>query len=535
MILRKPYAFLIKHFKLIHVALTLVIAFLAYRTNLILNFLNQYISSNQTSPVDDITNTVFNIWMFVFPFLIIILSLIIISLMYEKKKPIFLYIFNIVLAIAILVLYNLSYSLLAEMETILLETRSVRLFRDFITILELFQAASLITAVIRATGFDIKKFNFGQDLEELNISEADNEEFEVNLEVDTNEVHRKFNRFKRFAKYTYYEHKFIFDVGLLIGISTICFIVYMNIGIYDRDVEQNTIFSTTSFNLGITNSYITTEDYKGKDITKDEALVVLEINIKSKGMARVLDVATVNLQIGKQKFYHVPNYKDDLMDFGHTYQDSLIPASFEKHLLVFKIPKSLKDKKMIFTYTDKIDYINEGINSKYIRVKINPNKVDEKNKKMDSSIGNELIFKDSIFKNTRLTIQSVEIKKEFRETYNFCVTSKECYPSAEFIHPNYNSNDEKAILKLKGTLEIDNNLSLERIYSLYHFIYYFSTLKYEKNGEIITQKVTMNQVKPAKFTADNTYYIEVTADTVNADKIWLDFHVRNREYLYQIK
>ena len=144
MILRKPYAFLVKHFKLIHVLLTLVIAFLVYRTNIILNFLNQYIASNQTSPIDNLTNTMFNIWMFIFPFFIIVLSLIIISLMYVKKKPIFLYIFNIVLAVAILVFYNLAYSMFTEMEAILLEIRSVRLFRDFVIILEIFQCASLI-------------------------------------------------------------------------------------------------------------------------------------------------------------------------------------------------------------------------------------------------------------------------------------------------------------------------------------------------------------------------------------------------------
>ena len=82
MILRKPYAFLVKHFKLIHILLTLVIAFLVYRTNIILNFLNEYIASNQTSPIDNLTNTMFNIWMFIFPFIVIVLSLVIISLIF---------------------------------------------------------------------------------------------------------------------------------------------------------------------------------------------------------------------------------------------------------------------------------------------------------------------------------------------------------------------------------------------------------------------------------------------------------------------
>lgn len=532
MILRKPYAFLVKHFKLIHILLTLTIAFLVYRTNVILNFLNRYIDSNQTLVIENATNVVFNIWMFFLPFVIIVLSLIIISLMYVKKKPIFLYIFNIVLAIAILVLYNLSYSILVDMETVLMESRNVRLFRDFITILELFQCASLLTVLIRATGFDIKKFNFAKDLEELEISETDNEEFEVNLEVDTNEVHRKINRFWRFAKYIYYENRFLIDIGILIGISMICFMIYMNIGIYDREVQQKTIFSTTSFNLGVTNSYITNKDYKGNVIDQDHLFVVLEITIKSKGKPKKLDTAMVNLSVDGEHFYHIANYRDDLMDFGQSYQDSEISSSFEKHLLVFKIPKASMNSSMEFTYTDRIDYINNGINSKYIRVKITPTKIDENHKQKSVAIGEELNFKDSIFGNSIIKIQNFVVQKEFRETYQSCITPKECYQFAEIIHPNYNSNEEKALLKIEGTLQLDEDVVLPRIYNLSNFIYYFATLTYEKDGKITTQKVTMNRVKPSKFQKENVYYIEVSSDLLNASSIWFHFHVRNKEYQY---
>ena len=138
--------------------MTLVIAYLVYRTNFILNFLNEYMSATEIIKVDNITNTIFNIWMFIFPFLLIVFSLIIISLMRFKKKPILFYILNIALAIAILIFYNYSYSLLTQMETVLLETRTVRLVRDFITMLELMQCVSMIAVLIRATGFNIKKF-----------------------------------------------------------------------------------------------------------------------------------------------------------------------------------------------------------------------------------------------------------------------------------------------------------------------------------------------------------------------------------------
>lgn len=535
MILRKPYAFLVKHFKFIHVLLTLVLAFLFYRTMVILNFLNEYIASSQTSVIDNLTNTIFSIWMFFLPFLIIVLSIIIISLMAVKKKPIVLYIFNIILAIAILILYNISYSVFAQMEAIILEARTIRLLRDFIAMLEIFQLISMIMALIRATGFDIKKFNFNKDLVELEIEETDNEEFEINLEVDTNEVQRKVNRIRRFAKYIYYENKFLIDVGILVGISTICFAIYMSIGIYDREVEENTMFSTTSFHLGITKSYMTNKDYKGNFLLDDEILVVLELTVRSKGKPKKFDTAMATLKVGNRNFYHNEKYKENIMDLGHTYLDSLISSSFEKHLLVFKIPKEFEDEKMTFIYTDRIDYVNNGVNSKYIRLKIEPIKIDTNVKQKTLDLGSELNFKNSVFEETKMSIKSAQIEASFRENYQFCASVKECYTSAEFINPNYNSNDEKAILKINGTLEIDDDVVLDRIYTLYHLIYYFSTLKYEKDGKIITQSVTMNRVRPSKFNPQDIYYIEVAEDTMNADKIWLHFHVRNKEYDYQIK
>ena len=47
MILRKPYAFLIRHFKLIHLILTVLLAYILYKTNKLLSFFNQYLSSGK--------------------------------------------------------------------------------------------------------------------------------------------------------------------------------------------------------------------------------------------------------------------------------------------------------------------------------------------------------------------------------------------------------------------------------------------------------------------------------------------------------
>ena len=46
MILRRPYAFLIKHFRLIHLILFVLFGYITYKANNMLSFFKEYISNN---------------------------------------------------------------------------------------------------------------------------------------------------------------------------------------------------------------------------------------------------------------------------------------------------------------------------------------------------------------------------------------------------------------------------------------------------------------------------------------------------------
>ena len=48
MILKKPYKFLIKHFRMIHLILAIMSGYLLAKTNNILGFFNEYLNNNET-------------------------------------------------------------------------------------------------------------------------------------------------------------------------------------------------------------------------------------------------------------------------------------------------------------------------------------------------------------------------------------------------------------------------------------------------------------------------------------------------------
>ena len=63
MIIRKPYAFLAKHFKKIHFILSILVVYLMYRTNLIFQFFNEYVSTQQNLIGQELTSNLFNIFL----------------------------------------------------------------------------------------------------------------------------------------------------------------------------------------------------------------------------------------------------------------------------------------------------------------------------------------------------------------------------------------------------------------------------------------------------------------------------------------
>ena len=95
MVLRKPYAFFIKMFKPIHILLAIIVAYLIYLENRILLFFNTYIYSSNNVLGQNIKDKFGSSLLYLLPTIIIIFSLIILGIMFRKKKPIVFYSFQI--------------------------------------------------------------------------------------------------------------------------------------------------------------------------------------------------------------------------------------------------------------------------------------------------------------------------------------------------------------------------------------------------------------------------------------------------------
>lgn len=532
MILRKPYAFLIKHFKLMHIILSVGIIYLIYRTELMINFINDYINSPALVMGQSIVSTLFNIGVILLPILIIVFSTILLIVMTLKDKPKTFYILTIIVHVALLVIYIYGYTVFAGMEKTILELKTIKALRDLLMYCIIFQGIFSVLSLIRGVGFDIKKFNFGNDLQALEISEEDNEEFEVDLDFDLNDKTRKGKRKLRYLKYMYKEHKFIVHIflGILVGLGLLY--TYNNYNIYNKTSSEGVTFNMNNFTLGVSKSYITKTDFQGNIIGDGNTyLVVVDMIFRNNGKKDVdYKTGALELNIADEIFLHTDKYEGKLADLGIIYKNNLISNEFTHYLLVYEIPYKLTNSKM------KVGFKNTSSNQ-VAYVKLTPNKLyNEKAKSKDYSLGDTIDFKDSTLGESSLKINSYELRNKFTLKYNYCSPRKKCISSVEYLTPNlFNSNYDKTLLKIEADLSFDEKFVSDNITDIYTLLKTFAKIEYEIDGKTKYQTVYLGQVKSSKVKQNNTYYIEVYQEIKVADRIAIIFQVRNNAYRYYLK
>ncbi len=538
MILRKPYAFFIKQFKNIHFIMSLLIAFLIYRTTLIVSFFSEYLGSTTLNVDPTAHDTLFNFYVYVTPVLIILISIIVLWVFVLKKKPFLFYIINIIVYIFCLFALSYTSSIVKELMQHAIHIRTVRLARDFIMIAIVGQLFTLVKVFVYATGFDIKKFNFGQDLAEIEIEETDDEEFEFEITVDTNKAHRNIRRRLRFSRYVYVENRFLINIAFLLITGITFFVVYFNQNIYNKVYNENVAFVTQDFTVKINRSFITKKNIQNKETSrKDMSFVVVEINLRKHGVQKKkLDIARVQLLLNDKIYYHQFGINELVPDVGNVYSNDNIPNQFTRYLLIYEVPdRYLEESDLQFRYLDNFGFSKGNWTPKYVRINLKPRYLDKVIKTTNYNLGDEIFFENSILGKTTIKFNDFNIARQHKLDYNFCVNSQECYDSYEYIKPDIFNVHDKTIMYLNGSINWDNELAIIPIVDVFEFMNMFATINYEINGQMRQNTLELKEVKSQKVKKTTNYYIEVARELEKADKIFINFNVRDMQYIYKLK
>lgn len=507
MVIRKPYKFLIKNFKKIHLFLSFILMYVCYKSSVLLNYFNKLIegTASRNLSLNYIDN--FIIFLIIFS---LIGFIIIYILMRHKNKPKLIYFISILGYIVVIVFLLLSYSYLKVIRLEYIVQKTIRLYRDLVQIGLYFQYFICLCMLIRGLGFDIKKFDFSKDLQEFSIDDNDNEEVEVDITLDYNKLDRSVNRTKRELKYYFYENKLfiLIIIGVLFMIGLV-FILNYNFNI-NKTYKQNELIKIGNYEFSIEDTYITNKNYLNNNISNNQ-YVVVKFKMKSNS--------------DKYSNYNINNfkikYKGDIYnvdtklckyfsDVGNCYKEQSINNNFNSYILVFGLNNNKINRNVIF----ELRY-GEKIHQFKLQTKETFNKEYKLNETIDLSNTN---LKDNQYK-----IISYNISNRFDYTYQNCLSTGEC-----INHNSSVSSQVGLIMQLNVESKIlGNNFGLNNA----TFIEYYGTLKYTKEGKEYTS--LMNNKTSSKV--NDKVYLEVDKDIQNADSIWIDFNIRGNKIKYVLK
>lgn len=358
MILRKPYAFLIKYFRLIHLVICVLIGYLISRTNNILNFFKDYISDDILEI--DASNYV-NFLVYLSLILVIGLVVLMVVLMRKKDKPLLFYIFTIIGYSTLFVAFVYLGSVISSLEFKLLDRKTISLARDITRFMLIGQWVFLVPYVIRTLGFDIKKFDFKRDLEELDISSEDNEEFELLAPVDVDKIEQVGRRRLRELNYYYIENKLFILIILGIVSVIVVFSVLNNINFSSlkRYDEKEIIKLEDYYTLKIDDSYITAKNDDGKVVTvNDNIYLIVKFTVNSTYNGQFsLDTSKFIVNIKNENFLPKKTYYSYFTSYGIGYKNQKFSLNDTKtFILTYSIPNEYKNKNIKLEYNYRYDY-----------------------------------------------------------------------------------------------------------------------------------------------------------------------------------
>lgn len=534
MIFKRPYAFLIKYFKVINFILALLFIYIGYKSYNIMNFFNEYIIHNYSGNVysNFYVEYISSIVLLAF-FIVLILLAIILWLLIFKKKPIKIYVSSIIYYFILLIYFNIVKNIMLSMETTVVTAEVSRIYRDLSLIVLIPQLFFIISFVIRGLGLNIQKFNFEKDIKELEISKEDNEEVEITFKNDQVKLKRNIRRY--FREFVYYvkENKIMVSiVGSILTIILIIMIINVIPKKVDANYHQGNTFSYNNLTYLIKDSIVTNLDYNGNIINKDKYYVVMVLNIKNNSSEdKVIDYNNFRLELDNSTIYPVLDKGIYFIDYAKEYSGTKIKGNSDlDYSLVFEIDKENIKNNYTVKFMSGSSIKKELIVGKYDNISISPSLINKISTISTSNLNEETLLVNSNIGNTKIKINNPEITNKYIYNYENCYNDK-CNTYKDIINLDYTKND-KLLLVLDYDYYLDESIPYASTNKTVNgFVNYFVKVKYIIDGNEYYSDA--RSLTPSNL--NNKIVLEVNKEIEKADNVYFSIIVRNKEYLIVIK
>ena len=469
MVIRKPYAFLIKYFKIIHIVIFITLIFLLFKLRAIYIFFKNYLLNGTYLYVNNMAGKYIGIPLILTIVVLIGIFLLIFLLMKQKKKPIIYYISALVYTSICFIACLFLFSVFSSLEYSSLSNRALALIRDLTMVLYYADFFFLAISFIRGFGFDIKRFNFDKDLEQLDITEKDREEIELESPIDYDKVVNFARRKKRNISYYFKENSYVLIVLLIIislGLSSYLIIDKL---IVNKVYREQQIVTIDKLDFKIIDSYVSNKNINGNVINKNKKFIIIPFEVTN-NYDKYVQILTENTRIRINKNYYYPKVNTAFNDLGVVYKSQNIPkGATKKYLFLFEIDNNEKTNTVYLElYAGKKQEDNQIVFT-YKTIKLKPTKF----KKQDLGkykINDVVTIDNSYLEKAKLSISKISIVDN--ETYQYT----KCGNDSEGTCLEYNASVVASIGKtlLRIEYSFDNPTD----------IFAYASLEYQLNNKV---------------------------------------------------
>ncbi len=458
MIIRKPYAFLIKNFRKVHVVL-LLISFWIFRATLqTTTFMNEFVDLQSYNSVVEPISRYLGLITYLCVFIMIGVSFLLGYLLRQRGKPWKMYLVLVsIYSFLLLVFFSITMYFVGFSDASF-KLQTAKLFQGLIFLSSAPQFVAFIILVIRILGIDLSKFDFANDQELLEIRESDKEEVEISFEFDKHIIYRLYQKLLRNFEYFYQEHKTIVNAILVVVVIVIVWNIYYFFGVTHKSYRQGKTLKIDGYEITVNNSYYTDKDYRGEKIEKGRAFVILDMTIKNRDKEEVMKMDNFHLMNWSNDYSYSTTYNTSFDDLGKVYNnDKWMPNKSYNFLLVFKVDEKNVFSNFVLYYQEYHNRMETYLRKMKLKVKdirnIDKEIVSKNNKELTFEMPNEekksVIFRNSEFgdefgyKIYRCTASGCRVEDDTIKAMGSNRILKITYDSADFDGKDFVDFSEK--------------------------------------------------------------------------------------------
>ncbi len=368
MILRKPYALLIKYFKAIHILMFVSFGFFVFALRKIYMFFSLYIKESHFTYIENMSSIYVPWYLYVIVIILLGLAIGILLLMRKKEKPVLFYRIMIIFCALLLIAFIYFSFFFKSLDNTVYEPLRIVANRDISLFAYIINFFFVAFTFIRGFGFDIKKFSFDKDKKELHLEESDSEEYELNVNIEKDDVKSFFNRQKRELLYYARVNKTFLTVVAIIIVVSLGLYFYYDIFVLNKVYQEKEDVNIGRLVYRVNSSEVSEYDKYGRILSNKDDYLIINLTIINNEATGYLDQEALRVHIDDEYYYPEKSTCDLFSDLGNCYKNQELKVGSESnYIVVYKIKKEYKDIYLEILKNKRDEYQYSKVKLSYLK------------------------------------------------------------------------------------------------------------------------------------------------------------------------